>query len=99
MKRSYQIKHDFLFISDVQPIDIPILSATITDFQTIKLSKILNAKNESYFQKMIITSKSNIVINDDLGECMNPFAEKYKSFIIKCLAQKLLDIEKIVYLK
>ena len=99
MKRQpYKIKHDFLFDGDDNPIDIPKLDSAISEVSELKLSDVLKAKDEFSFLKLIDTTKPNIVIKDDVGNCINPASERYKQFIIRCVCRKLMNYNINVYL-
>lgn len=98
MKQSYNIKHDFLFKSEELNISIPFANSDLNDVAEIKLTDALNATNEIKFMELIDTSKNNVIIKDDIGKCKNPASERYKQFIIKCIARKLIDLNKNVYL-
>ena len=98
MKRqSYKIKHDFLFDSDDDSVDIPKLHMTASEVNKINLSDALNAKDENSFMKLIDANKPNVVIKDDIGSCINPVSERYKQFIIRCVCRKLIKHNFNVY--
>lgn len=87
--QSYKIKHDFLFDCDDIPLVIPKLDSAISEANELKLSDILSVKDEYSFMKLVGVSKQNIVIIDDIGECINPSSERYKQFILRCICRKL----------
>ena len=99
IKHSYRIKHDFLFDSDDTLITIPHLNSSVNDFFELKLSYVLKSKNEKTFMEGIDVTSSNILINDDIGQCTNPASERYKQFIIRCVYRKLSSYSLNVYLK
>ena len=90
MKRSsYKIKHDFLFDGEDTEIIIPHPSFEIVNKSELKLSDVLKAKDEKSFFKLAEAETQNIVIVDDIGDCINPASEQYKQFIIRCVYRKL----------
>ena len=98
MKRqSYRIKHDFLFDSEDTEIVIPKLDSNLSRKNELRLSDVLNAKDESSFYKLIDENMSNLII-DDIGKCINPSSERYKRFIIRCVCHKLAKHNINVYL-
>lgn len=99
MKRqSYKIKHDFLFDGDDISIDVPKLDSAVSDKNELKLSDALKTKNEDSLMNLIDTSKNNVVIKDDIGDCVNPASDRYKQFIIRCVRRKLMNHNINVYL-
>ncbi len=88
-KHSYKIKHDFLFDEEDTSILIPRFDSCVTDCAELKLSRALNAKDINHFNKLIDNQKQNVVIIDDIGECINPASERYKQLIIRCICRKL----------
>ena len=70
MKRqSYKIKHDFLFDSEDTEITIPHLDSNLSEKSKLKLTDVLNAKDENSFFKLIDDNTFNVVIVDDIGKC------------------------------
>lgn len=92
MKRqSYKIKHDFLFDSDDVSTEIPKVGSAISEANELKLSDVLNAKDEDSFMNLIDINRPIVVIKDDIGSCINPSSERYKQFIIRCVCRKLIN--------
>lgn len=92
MKRqSYKIKHDFLFDKKDEFVEIPHLDSTVSNITHLKLSNVLNAKDEQSFIKLFENNSSNVLIIDDIGNCINPASERYKQFIIRCICRKAKD--------
>lgn len=90
MKRqSYKIRHDFLFDDEDALITIPCFDSNLTEYAEIKISSILGTKDKEHFEKLINAQSQNIIIIDDIGECINPASERYKQFIIRCICRKL----------
>lgn len=88
MKRqTYSIKHDFLY--NIEPCEIIPVGELNDKHQIVKLSKILNAKDETSFNELFDPSIDEIAIKDDIGECLNPKSTKFKKFIISCVVSKL----------
>lgn len=99
MKRqSYKIKHDFLFDSEDTKIIVPHLDSNLSIENELKLSDVLNAKGKDSFFRLINAEISNVVIIDDIGECINPASERYKQFIIRCVCRKLMNHSINVYI-
>ena len=99
MKRqSYKIKHDFLFDCEDTEIIIPHLDSNLSGKCELKLSDVLNAKDENSFFKLVDDDTSNVVIIDDIGKCVNSASERYKQFIIRCVYRKLIDHNINVYI-
>ena len=91
MKRpSYKIKHDFLFDREDDVIKIPHLDSNLSEKCELRLSNVLNAKDETSFLKLIDANIPNVIIIDDIGKCDNPASERYKQFIIRCICRKLI---------
>lgn len=99
MKRqSYKIKHDFLFDSEDTKIEISKLDSDLSEKNELKLSDVLNTKDENSFYKLINQEIPNVVIVDDIGVCVNPASERYKQFIIRCVYRKLTKLDINVYI-
>lgn len=90
MKRqSYKIKHDFLFDSEDTETIIPCLDSNLSEKSELRLSDALKAKDKNSFFKLINEKVPNIILIDDIGNCVNPASERYKQFIIRCVCRKL----------
>lgn len=98
MKQSYKIKHDFLFDSENLNFEISHLDSDQKDIAQINLTDVLNVTRADKFLKLIDLLNNNILIKDDIGKCVNPASERYKQFIIRCIARKIIDLSKNVYL-
>lgn len=97
-RQSYKIKHDFLFDNEDTEISIPKHDSDLSEKSELKLSDVLSVKDESSFLKLINPKTSNVVIVDNIGECINPASEKYKQFIIRCVYRKLINHSINVYI-
>ena len=97
--QSYKIKHDFLFDSEDTEIIIPQFDSNLSEKSELKVSDVLNTKDESSFFNAINETISNIIIIDDIGKCINPSSERYKQFIIRCVYRKLTNHGFSVYLQ
>ena len=97
-RKSYKIKHDFLFDCEDSEIIIPHLDSNLSEKFELKLSDVFNAKDEDSFFELIGDNTSNVVIIDDIGECVNSASERYKHFIIRCVYHKLNDRNINVYI-
>lgn len=99
MKRqSYKIKHDFLFDCEDTEIIIPHLDSNLSEKCELKLSDVLNAKDEDSFFELIGDNILNVVVIDDIGKVINPASERYKNFIIRCVYYKLINRNINVYI-
>lgn len=97
-KQSYKIKHDFLFDVDDTPIDILKNNLAVSNISELNVSDVLNAKDLDSFVSLIDFSARGVLIKDDIGECINPAAERYKQFIIRCVYHKLSDLNINAYI-
>lgn len=98
MKRqSYRIKHDFLFDEEDTPIIIPSPNPAIACHATITVSNILVAKSKEAFDALIDGDNKDVVIVDDIGNCLNPASERYKQFIVRCVCRKLHEKNISIY--
>ena len=97
-KTSYKIKHDYLFEDEDTIIEIPLLDKNIEDYDKLLISEIMKASKESGFAKIIRNKTHNIILIDDIGKCINPQSESYKSFIIRCTYRKLVKLGFSVYI-
>lgn len=99
MKRqSYKIKHDFLFDCEDTEIIIPHLDSNLSEKCELKLSDVLNVKDEDSFFELIGDNTLNVVVIDDIGKVINPASERYKNFIIRCVYYKLINHNINVYI-
>ena len=99
MKRqSYKIKHDFLFDCEDTELIIPHLDSNLSEKCELKLSDVLNAKDEDSFFELIGDNTLNVVVIDDIGKVINPASERYKKFIIRCVYYKLINCNINVYI-
>ena len=97
-KKSYKIKHDFLFDEEDLTIEIIKFNENIKMYKVIYLTDILKTKSEKSFYRLIETKKKNVLLKDDIGNCINPASEQYKQFIIRCISRKLQNKGITVYL-
>ena len=97
-RQSYKIKHDFLFDKEDTEIVIPKLDFNLSEKNELRLSDVLKAKDEDSFFGLIDAEIPNVVIIDDIGECINPASERYKQFIIRCVCRKLINHNINVYI-
>lgn len=97
-KKSYNIKHDYLFDIEDTIVTIPLKNNTLKDASILYLSKIMDAYNESKFYCLIQDLKEDIILIDNIGKCVNIQSEKYKQFIIRCTYRKLLSLNHNVYM-
>jgi len=86
-KKSYKIKHDFLF--DVESLTESSPFIPKLDCFELKLSNVLKAKDYDELLNLLNLKRVNCHIIDDIVCCINPQSEIFKKFIIGCIAAKL----------
>ena len=97
-RKSYKIKHDFLFDCDDSSIELAKCCSNFSEMNELKISDVLRTKDEDSFMKLIDASKTSVAIKDDIGSCVNPASERYKQFIIRCVCCKLKSRNITIYL-
>ena len=86
-----------MFDEEDTPIIIPSPNPTIACHTTITISNILVAKSKEAFDALIDGDNKDVVIVDDIGNCLNPASERYKQFIVRCVCRKLHEENISIY--
>lgn len=89
MKKSYKINHDYLFDQDVGSLDLVYEDELNISSEHFNFSTLFEYDNFRKFQKILNSSNRNITIIDDLTDALNPVANEYKRYLLRCICNKL----------